>query len=497
MQIICISRGCYGFGSDLSERLADKLGYACVSREMITDKATDYGIPVGKIEIDILKNKPITEERGINIDLFKSFVTSELCQAAQIQGVVYHGRAGHLVLPGLSNVMRVRAIADQDKRIEMAMNKTNLDRKRAKKFLEQTDDDIRRWVRILYNEDWEDPALYDLTINAHHMSAESSAHFLMGMANLPEFQPNPASNQVLEDLMLAARCRLAIGHNEETSQAKVTVKAERGKVSVTYLPRQAREAQGIPTVLEKVSDVKSFICTVASTNILLLGETFDAEAEHMDHLIDIAEKWNAAVEVVHVSDSKEAENNVASPAGSGEDQGGILDDTADAPVQAEGLEETMARLIQVGRAGSSHTTHGGINGVVQEVSKSVDYSLIVIGQVFESKGAAKQRLKRDLVSRLTDKFSCPVLSAEDLKSKYLFGPKQFMRLILSLGLSAVLYVIVFGFQKPLLTFVSAGQTGGNVTQKISAAVAIALFIPLVAFIIGGFYHNFLKLIRLE
>lgn len=497
MQIICISRGSYGFGSSLSERLADKLGYACVSREMITDKATDYGIPVGKIEIDILKNKPITEERGINIDLFKSFVTSELCQMAKNNGVVYHGRAGHLVLTGLSNVMRIRAIADPDKRIETAMSKTNLDRKRAKQFLEQTDDDIRRWVRILYNEDWEDPALYDLTVNAHHMSAESAAHFLMGVAQLPEFQPNPASNHAMDDLLLAARCRLAIGHNEETAQAKVTVKAERGKVSVTYLPRQAKEAQHIPMVLEKVPGVTSFVCTVASTNILLLGETFDSKAEHMDHLIDIAEKWNAAVEVVHVSDAQSGADVELAPATSGGDHGGILDDTADAPVPAKGLDDTMTRLVQVGRAGCSHTTHGGINGVIQNIPRSIDYSLIVVGQVFESKGAAKQRLKRDLVSRLSDKFSCPVLSAEDLKSKYLFGPKQFIRLLVSLGMSALLYVGVFGFQKPILHFVSAGQTGGTVPQKVGVAVVIALFVPVVALIIGGFYHNFLKMIRLE
>lgn len=497
MQIICISRGSYGFGSALSERLADKLGYACVSREMITDKATDYGIPVGKIEIDILKNKPITEERAINIDLFKSFVTAELCEMSQKRGVVYHGRAGHLVLPGLTNVMRVRAIADPDKRIEMAMSKTNLDRKKAKQFLEQTDDDIRRWVRILYNEDWEDPALYDLTVNAHHMSAESAAHLLMGVAQLPEFQPNPASTHTMDDLLLAARCRLAIGHKEETAQAKVTVKAERGKVSVTYLPRQSKEAQSIPRVLEKVEGVKSFVCTVASTNILLLGEKFNAKAEHMDHLIDVAEKWNAAVELVHISDSDQGPVAQDAPAMSQEDHGGILDDTADAPVLAEGLEETMSRLVQVGRAGNSHTAHGGINGVIQNLPRSIDYSLIVVGQVFESKGAAKQRLKRDLVSRLSDKFSCPVLSADDLKSTYLFGPKQLVRLLISLGMSALLYLLVFGYQKPILHFVSAGQTGGTVYQKIAVATVIALFVPIVALVIGGFYHNFLKMIRLE
>jgi cytidylate kinase len=500
MQIICISRGSYGFSSKLAEQLAEKLGYACISRESLTDKATDAGIPVGKIEIDVLKNKPITEERGINVDLFKSFVTAELCALSQKKGVVYHGRAGHLVLPGLSNVLRIRAIAEPENRIEMAMSKLNLDRKKAKQYIEQTDDDIRRWVRILYNEDWEDPSLYDLTVNAHHMSTESASHFLLEVAQLPEFQPTPASIQNLSDLLLAARCRLAIGMNETTRQAKVTVKAEKGNVSVTYLPRQSQEAKAIPKVLESVPGVRSFVCTVASSNILLLGEQFDAQADHMDHLINIAEKWNSAVEIVHLTSEPEANSNVTPmPISSKETDGGILDDTDDngAKPQDRGLAQTVNRLIEVGRAGGTHTTHGGVNGVIQDVPKSVDYSLIVVGDVFSSKGAAQQRLKRDLVSRLSDKFSCPVLSADDLKSRYLFGKKQLFSLLLSAFCSGLLYLGVFSFQEPLLRFVAAGQMGAGVSKRVAASVVIALCIPIVAFIIGGFYHNFLKLIRLE
>ncbi|MBU1170907.1 MAG: cytidylate kinase-like family protein [Proteobacteria bacterium] len=503
MQIICISRGSYGFSSTLSEQLAEKLGYACVSRESLTDKATDYGIPVGKIEIDILKNKPITEERSINIDLFKSFVTSELCSMAQKKGVVYHGRAGHLVLPGLPNVLRVRAIDDPENRIKTAMSKLNLDRKKAKQYIEQTDDDIRRWVRILYKEDWENPSLYDLTVNAYHMSAQSVSHFLLQVAKLPEFQPTPSSNQTISDLILASKCRLAIGNHDQTRQAKVTLKAEKGHVSVSYLPRQAMEAKAIPQILESVPGVSSFVCTVASTNILLLGETFDSKAEHMNHLIDIAEKWNAAVEIVQLSSDVQKEDEIQASApmdSTGEPDGGILEENEEAPkalASDQGLTETMNRLIEVGRAGCSHTSHGGVGGLVKDISKNVEYSLIVVGDMFSAKGVAKQRLKRDLVSMMTDKFSCPVLSAEDLKSRYLFGKKQMIGLVTSAFFSAMIYLVIFGFQKPIIKFVSAGQLGGTMSQKIASAVVVAICVPVIALVIGGFYHNFLKMIRLE
>ncbi len=505
MQIICISRGSYGFSSELAEQLANKMGFACISREMLTEKATDYGIPVGKLEMEVLKNRPISEQMSIDIENFKAFTTLELCKAAQKEGIVYHGRTGHLVLSGLSHILRVRAIAEPETNVKQAMARMSLGRNLAKQYVEQTNDDIRRWIRTLYHEDWEDTSLYDVTINAAHMSAESASHVLMQMAQLPEFQPTLSTKKRVLDLLLSSSCRLAIGRNEKTKHLNVTVKAKDGHVTVTYLPRQALFATEITRVLESMKEVKSFVCTIASTNILCIGEQFNPEDEYVNHMIDIAEKWNAAVEIVRMaSDEDELMAtrfmNASVEATNNEYNGGILDETDDADTGSgsdEGVKETMNRLIQVGRAGCSHTSHGGISGLISDISKNKDYSLIVVGNIFASKGAAQQRLKRDAVSLLIDKFQVPVLSAEDLKSEYLFGKKQFISLMGFAILSILLYLIVFTFQEPILTFVSAGQFSGSLYKKVGSAVVIFITIPIVALIIGEFYHNLLKMIKLE
>ena len=102
MQIICISCHSYGYGKELAEKLASELGYDHVAREDLADQATSYGIPVGKLETAILKHQLITEELAIEIERFKAFITAEVCKRALKQGVVYHGRMGHMVLQGLS-----------------------------------------------------------------------------------------------------------------------------------------------------------------------------------------------------------------------------------------------------------------------------------------------------------------------------------------------------------------------------------------------------------
>jgi cytidylate kinase len=508
MQIICISRYSYGYGRELAEKLARKLGYRCIGRDELTDQATAIGIPVGKLEMTIMKHGAISEELGVEIDRYKAFITAALCeQALKVGpkgGIVYHGRTGHLVLPGLSHVLRIRAITDMEDRIEMVIQRLHLTREKAKTYNEQVDDDIHRWVRFLYNVNWEDPSLYDLTINSAHINIDNAASALVHMAQLPEFQVTPALQQTLEDVLLAARCRLAIGTDERTREVMATAVSEKGHVSVTYLPQHSKQAQYIPNILEKIEGIRSLTCTIATTNILYIQEKFDPEADSFQHLIEIAEKWNAAVELIRLTDqqlpgesisAEEAESRTV--ADRPKNIGGILDDipgTGDLEENGYGVAETINKLIQVGRAGAAHTVYGGAQALEGRLSRTVKYSLIVVGEVFLSKGdAVRKRMKRDLISFLIDHLHVPVIGNEDLKEQYLFGPKQWLQTAGYAILSVLIYLCMFSYQKPILDFFSIPGT----QHRIMAAVAVSVFVPVAAFIIGGFAHNILKMIKLE
>jgi len=502
MRIISISRGSHGFGIQLAEKLAAQLGYPCIARESLTDEATVQGIPVGRIETAIVKKKPLSEEMELQVDRFKAHVTASLCERAVAgESFVYHGRTGHLVLPGVSHVFRVRAITPMEERIDLAMTRMNISRDKAKQYISQVEDDRHRWVRMLYNVNWEDPSLYDIVINTQHLSIPNASSALVHMAQLPEYQPTPASRQVLEDLLLASRCRLAIGRDARTASVKVVVKADKGDVSVTYLPRQAAQAASIPEVIEKVSGIRSMICTVATTNILLMEEKFDPTAESLQDLIQIAEKWNAAVELLRIrrGSAPRAEDMQAQPAitSAGVYNGGILDEdrlSLEPEDKDTTLPETINRLIQVGRAGGSRTLYGDANEVVRNLNRGGNYSLIVVGDLFlhQSDGVRK-RLTRDLVSQLSEKLRVPVIESSGLKAHYLFGRKQFASMVACLLLSALLYLLVFSFQIPILKFL----TSSNVYGKLAAAAAVGILVPFVAFTLGGFYHNVLRLIRIE
>ena len=502
MQIICISRGSHEYSSELAEKLSQKIGYTAISRELITDKATEYGIPVGKLEMQILKNRPLSEEMSIVADMYKAFSTAFTCEKALKENIIYHGRTGHLALPGLTNVLRIRAIAEEEYRIKIVMNRLKMTREKAKDYIFHIDEDIRKWTHTLYNSDLADPAKYDLTINSANLTSENAASALVTFSQLPEFQSTPSSNQALQDLLLAANCRLAIGSDERSRSVNVGIQANKGNVSVTYMPRQANDAKMIPDVLKSVEGIKSLVCTVATTNVLYLAEKFDPNDDHFLNLIEIAAKWNAAIEIVRIAGENEtpAEIQQSDLTAATAKTGGILDDSSSeisSDQQGFGITQTMDKLIQVGHAGGSRTIYGGTDSIIKALTKTEQYSLVAVGDVFSAKGAASQRIKRDMVSKLKEKFRVPVIGTEDLKAKYLFGPKQLFSMIGFAIISLLIYWIVLTFQEPILIFISKGNFGGSIYERAFAALAILISIPIVAFSIGGFYGNFLKLLKVE
>jgi cytidylate kinase len=49
MAIITISRGSFSGGQGLAECITEKLGYRCISREVLVEAAREYGVPLDKL----------------------------------------------------------------------------------------------------------------------------------------------------------------------------------------------------------------------------------------------------------------------------------------------------------------------------------------------------------------------------------------------------------------------------------------------------------------
>ncbi len=502
MRLICVSRGSYSKGKELAESLANKLGYYCLSREELLERATERGIPVGKMEMAMIKPHTFLERFALEKEHYKALAAAIICEHSFKQNLIYHGRAGHLLLPGVRNIMRVRVVADMDSRIDYVEQKLGLDRTKAKKYIEQVEEDRERWVRVFYNVDWDEYSQYDIIVNTDHLTVENAAIALCNMVELPEFQFTPASKKAMEDLYLSARCRLAVFDNPITYAVQVNVRADGGKVMVTYPPQQAQYVEAITEAVSTVDGVKEILCTMAQTNILWVQERFDPQSETLNDIIKIADKWGAAVELTKLVPGQETTevlstfaNGIKTPDESGQYNGGI-EDEPETPTPApedKQLVETYNKLISAGHAGITRIVKGSPRGLLQSMQEGIKYSLVVVGDVFLSKGhASRTRLTNELVFFLMEQLKVPVVQANELKQQFLFGKKQLIILISQLVAVAVIYYLVFSNQIPVLKLTRL--EGG---MRVLSVLFILGFVPFISYLWGKTASLFLKLIKIE
>jgi hypothetical protein len=114
--------------------------------------------------------------------------------------------------------------------------------------------------------------------------------------------------------------------------------------------------------------------------------------------------------------------------------------------------------------------------------------------MFLAKGhSAQMRMTRQLHGDLSDQINAPVVNAEDLKSQYLFGRHDLLKLFGCLGLFSLILFLIFTYQEPVLKFLS----GVEFNAKVLAAVAVFVFVPTMAYLYGTVARSLMKLIRME
>ncbi len=497
MQIICVSRGALSRGKELAENLASKLGYSVVSRETLTEEAIRAGIQVSKLEASMLKPQLFTERLARERDHYLAFSTAYLCERALEGPLVYHGRTGHLLLRRIGHVLRVRVVADDEDRIAATMRELGLDHEKARRYLEDVEEDRRNWARAMYGSSGEEPGDYDVVVNVERMSVPNAAASLLGVCQLPEFQMTPASRRELEDLLLSARARLLLAQDPRTAGFSFTASAHHGKLTVTYLPPDLEVAPHIEPVLEPLDGVDLAV-TMASTTILWVQETFDPKGEVFRNVVEIAQKWNAAVELVQYvateAESPEPVHAGAAAAPVPEVVGGIEEDVEEEPVD-ERLEATLNELARLGLSGGARQVHGQRSSLVNTCCTGVPHSLVVIGELFLDKNpAARTRLRREVQESITSRMRVPVVTAEELRSEYIFGTGDAVRAAGYLLVVIVLYLLVFTNQLPVLEFLAAE---GGLLYRALVAVSVFAFIPIVAWSYGTVASSVMKLIKME
>ncbi len=232
MAIITISRGSMSGGETLAQCLAAELGYPCIGRDILVEAAAKLGVSEETLTKKFEKSPGLWARLTSDRRLYVIAVQAALAEHARTGDLVYHGHAGHLLLKGIPNVLRVRLIAPLEMRVRAVMERQHLGHDAAVEYIRAVDEDRIRWTKFLYGVDWRDPSLYDLIINLENMSIRTACAVVGHAVVQAEYAMSDAVRRKLQDFHLACQVKVALARNPQTRGVEFEVQADDGVVDV-------------------------------------------------------------------------------------------------------------------------------------------------------------------------------------------------------------------------------------------------------------------------
>ena len=234
MSVVTISRGSFSGGKLIAEKLADSLGYRCVDRDVIVERASKYGVSQEELRNALDKPPSFIERLQHKKYLYLTLIQAGLASEVQEGKAVYHGNAGHLLLEGGGPVLRVRIIAPLETRIDMARERLSIKRSAAIAHIRKMDEQRQRWTHYLYGVDWRDPSLYDLVLNLDHITIDDATGLIDHLVRKQGcFDYSGPCRDAMNNVVLAATVKAELALNPATRHLEFEVRSKAGLVFLT------------------------------------------------------------------------------------------------------------------------------------------------------------------------------------------------------------------------------------------------------------------------
>jgi len=277
MAIITISRGSFSHGKEIAEKVAETLGYECVSREILLEASEYFKVSEKKLLESIHDAPSILDRITRGREKYIAYIRAALLDHVRKDNVVYHGHAGHMLIPEVGHVLKVRVIAEMDQRIAFVRQQRNLSREEATAFLANEDKQRALWTRYLYKVDIENPRLYDMILNINGLKVWDACTMICTAAKSETFATTPESQRAISDLAIVSHVKAVLADICEAvvqstdGRVRVQVPAQRIRSTGMTSPRLQRHVREtiqddmtkeIVQLVHGVPGVKEVFCEV-------------------------------------------------------------------------------------------------------------------------------------------------------------------------------------------------------------------------------------------
>jgi len=238
MPIIMISRGSYSHGKEVAEKVAERLGYECIARDVLLKASQEFNVDELKLDNALREAPSFLSRLSYGKERYLAYIRATLLEHLKRDNVVYHGLAGHFFVRDVSHALKVRINADIEERVRVVMDREKISKRAATNIINRIDKERLQWSLQLYGIDNTDPFLYDLVLHIRKLTVDDAVDIICHTATLEHLQATDESRRTLEDDALAAAVKAVL----VDAHPDADVTAEDG---VVYVCARANEAAGL------------------------------------------------------------------------------------------------------------------------------------------------------------------------------------------------------------------------------------------------------------
>lgn len=263
MAIIAMTHEMGSKGSEIGKAVAEKLGYEYLRHDIIREAAREYHAMEQKLK-EVLEAKPgLFEMLRESARQYHIFITAEVYEEAKKDNVVIMGRWSTILLREVPHAIRIRILAPLDSRIRRIVERDQITEDKARRRIARYDEGVRYRIKQFFDVEWEDPGLYDLSLNTGRLSFETAVAEIAQLASFPEFRTTPDGITIVQNLALGARVRAELKTHRETGHIEIQAEADqdtvvlRGTVSAPEdRPAAEKVAKGVKGVRKVVNNLR-------------------------------------------------------------------------------------------------------------------------------------------------------------------------------------------------------------------------------------------------
>ncbi|MBT8374005.1 MAG: cytidylate kinase-like family protein, partial [Deltaproteobacteria bacterium] len=129
MSVIVISKGSYSHGGEVAKKVAQKLSYGNISRDILITTSKRFNISALRLTRAYECSPSFLDKFTFGRDKYIKYIKAAILNELAKDNMIYHGFAGHFFMSGISHVLKVRINADMSQRITYMMKRENVSKK--------------------------------------------------------------------------------------------------------------------------------------------------------------------------------------------------------------------------------------------------------------------------------------------------------------------------------------------------------------------------------